>query len=211
MTDPRLTACHDCDLLQRVPILARGEQARCVRCGARLARRPRSPMNHTLAYALAAVVTFAIGNAYPVVTLETQGLETHATLLGAVQALHRDGMDPVAGLVLLTGFAAPLVLMLSLIYLLLPLQLGRVAPGFTGLYRFFLAVSPWAMVEVMMLGVVVSFVKLAHMATAMSGIGLWSLGLTMLLMAAMTGSMDRADIWLRYEARRAGKIEEARA
>lgn len=211
MTQPSLVACHDCDLLQHHPVLEAGQQARCARCGARLGRRPYSPVDHTLAYVLGALTTFIIGNCYPVVSLESSGIMTHATLLGAVKALHADGMDAVGALVLFTGFLAPLTLLLSLAYLLLPLELGRVSLGFPRLFRLFISISPWAMVEVMMLGVVVSFVKLAHMATAISGIGLWCFGMTMVLMAAMSASMDQADIWRRFEALRHGRLREARA
>jgi paraquat-inducible protein A len=56
------------------------------------------------------------------------------------------------------------------------------------------------MVEVLMLGVLVSLVKLAKLATVVPGIALWSLTALMLLYAAIASSFDPRELWARRSA-----------
>jgi paraquat-inducible protein A len=62
---------------------------------------------------------------------------------------------------------------------------------------------PWGMVEVFLLGVLVSLVKLAHLAQVHPGIGLWSFFVLIVLLATSASRFDAALLWERYEACRA--------
>jgi len=65
--------------------------------------------------------------------------------------------------------------------------------------RFLQAVKPWGMVEVFMLGVLVSLVKLAHLASIVPGIALWSFGGLILLLAASAASFNQQGVWARVQ------------
>ena len=140
---------------------------------------------------------FAIANAYPIVGLEVQGNRTAATLFGAVRALWDQGAEAVAGLVFVTTIVVPLLEMSITLLILVPLRLGGAAPATGLLLRIVQAVRPWGMVEVFILGVLVSLVKLAHQATVIPGIALWSFAGLMLLFAAAAASFDPREVWLR--------------
>jgi paraquat-inducible protein A len=58
------------------------------------------------------------------------------------------------------------------------------------------------MVEVLMLGVLVSLVKLANLAGVVPGIALWSFAALMFVMAAVTAVFDPRDLWARVSAAR---------
>jgi paraquat-inducible protein A len=199
----RPIACHECDLLQREVALAPGSAARCARCGATLYRRPKHGIDHTLAWTLAAAVLFIVANSFPVVTLDISGQRTSATLWGAVRTLHDQGMTAVAALVFGTAILAPGAGIGGMLYLLAPLGRGRIAPGFAALLRVVDHASPWGMIEVLMLGIIVSLVKLAHLASVIPGIGLWSFAALMLVSIAAAASYDPHDLWARYDALRA--------
>src|SRR4051812_30840908 len=190
-----LIACHECDLLQREGTLPEGGKALCVRCGALLYRSHPRSVERTLAFALAAIVLFAVANLFPIVSLELQGQRVNATLYGAVNALYGQGMELVAALVFVTAIAMPALQLAALCYLLLPVRLGRAAPRAGPVFRLLQAVRPWCMVEVFMLGVLVSLVKLAHVASAIPGVALWSLGALMLLLAALAASFAPRTLW----------------
>jgi paraquat-inducible protein A len=166
-----------------------------VRCGALLYRSHPRSVERTLAFALAAVVLFALANFFPIVSLELQGQRVDATLYGAVDALYAQGMESVAALVFVTAMAMPALELAALCYLLLPLRRRRAAPRVGPVFRVLQAVKPWCMVEVFMLGVLVSLVKLAHVATAVPGVALWSFGALMLVMAAAAASFDPRRLW----------------
>lgn len=195
----RLVACHDCDLLLRRPALAEGAAASCPRCGALLARRSRNGLERTLAFTLTALILFAIANSFPIVAVEVQGLRSATTLLGAVQSLRDQGMDPVAALVFVTTFVVPLLELGLMAWLLLPLRLGRRPPGLAPLMRLTQMLRPWGMVEVFLLGVLVSLVKLSHLATVVPGIALWSFAALMVSIAAAAASFDADAVWERVQ------------
>lgn len=200
---PALIACHECDLLQREVELPPGGTARCRRCGARLYRRPKHDVDHTLAWLLAAAALFLIANAFPLVSLDIGGQQTSATLHGAARALHEQGMTIVAALVLGTTIVAPGLGIAAMLYLLLPLRFGRLAPGFVPLARLIQAASPWGMLEVFMLGIIVALVKLAHLAAVVPGVGLWAYAALMFAFIAAAGSYDAHRIWTRVAAAQA--------
>ena len=205
MSSPTLIACHECDALQRETPLPVGGTARCARCGATLYRNTRNCLERTLALTLGAALLFVVANFFPIMGLEVQGVTNATTLFGAVQRLYDQERTAVAGLVLATTIVAPATQLATLIYLLLPLRFNRVPSGFALAFRFIEAIRPWGMIEVFMLGVLVSLVKLAHVASVTPGIALWSFGALMLLLAGGAASFDARDLWHRVEVIKQGR------
>ena len=68
------------------------------------------------------------------------------------------------------------------------------------MFRLVQTVRPWGMVEVFMLGTLVSLAKLSHIAHVKPGIALWSFGVLMFMVAAAAASFDADDLWARVEA-----------
>jgi paraquat-inducible protein A len=141
------------------------------------------------------LLLFVVANLFPIVGLKLSGDFVQTTLVGAVRIMYRDEMGLVAALVLGTTFLAPLAQMLALIYLLLPLRFGQRPPYADLVFRGLAMVRPWGMVEVFVLGILVSLVKLAHLATVVPGVALWSFGGVMMLMAAAASSFEPRDLW----------------
>jgi paraquat-inducible protein A len=119
-----------------------------------------------------------------------------------VRALHDNGMTSVAALVLVTTILMPALNIGALLYMLLPLKLGRVPHGLPAVFRLVDAVRPWGMVEVFMLGTLIALTKLAALASVVPGIALWSFGALMFLVAAAAASFDSQALWARVEAAR---------
>lgn len=201
-TQAPVIACRECDLLQREVPLPRGGVVLCVRCDAELYRSHPNSFERTLALTAAAIVLFALANAFPIVGLTLQGQVIETTLFHTVQALWNEDMKSVGILVFVTTMLMPALELLALAYLVVPLRLGWVPPQFARVFRMLQAVQPWGMVEVFMLGVLVAMVKLAHLAGVVPGIALWSFGILMFLMAAVAAVFDPRDLWRRMEAAR---------
>jgi paraquat-inducible protein A len=198
--DLPLIACHECDLLQREISIPPGKVARCARCGAKLYRSPHATLDHTLSYNLTAAVVFIVANAYPIVGINIQGTRHDTTLLGAARALWAQEMTVISLLVFLTTFLMPALEIAFMLHLLLPLRAGRRPAGLDTGMRILRNVSPWGMVEVFLLGVLVALVKLTHFARVIPGLALWSFGVLILLMAAAAASFDIRDVWERADA-----------
>jgi paraquat-inducible protein A len=202
VTDTKLIACHECDLLQREVPLPRGGVAHCRRCGATLYRSHPESLERTLALTVGAVVLFVIANAFPIIGLQLQGQVIQTTLFHTVRTLYDEDMKSVAALVFVTAILMPALQLLALTYLLLPLRLGHLPPYFASVFRVLQAARPWAMVEVFMLGVLVSMVKLAHLAGLVTGLALWSFAALMLVMAAIAATFDARALWARADTAR---------
>lgn len=55
------------------------------------------------------------------------------------------------------------------------------------------------MIEVFLLGVLVSLLKLGKVADVQFGMGFWAFGLLMIAMAAAIAGIDRDELWDRLE------------
>jgi len=190
-----LTACPHCDLLQREPQCATACVVRCRRCGAMLYRAIPGALDATLALTLAAAALFAIGNVFPVLSLDLQGQAIATTLFGIARALQAAGMDAVAALVLLTLLVMPALQIAARLYLLLPLRLGRIPPAFARAARALDTLRRWSMVEVFVLAAVVCMHRLAQIGQIEVDLGFWAIAAVMLLLATMDSLFDARDLW----------------
>ncbi len=198
MKTPLIT-CHDCDLLQRRISVPPGSAARCARCGAVLYRHVPNAVERTAALALAGLVLFFIANAFPLLSIRVGPEVVSAALPGAVLTLWAEGEHALSALVALTCIVAPALVLLFLLRVFLPLRRGRVARGTVPMLRALEAVQQWNMMEVFLLGILVTVVKLVKMATVIPGPGVWAFFVLIFLLAAATWAMDTEVVWDRLE------------
>lgn len=195
MTPGSLTACHECDLLQREPILPPGGVACCRRCKTVLFRDIPDSIDRGLAYTLGAAILLIVANIFPIVGLEVQG-NLHATsLYGAVESIWQNDMEGVAALVFITTILIPVVEISLMLYVLLPLKFGRLPGELASILRILQSVRPWSMTQVFILGVLVALVKLAHLAHVVPGVALWAFGGLILLLTAAGSTFNMHEMW----------------
>jgi len=197
-----LIACHDCDLLHRLPERKTGLLL-CSRCGAVLRRQKPDTVERSLAWTTAALILFILSNSFPFLAMKTGGLVQETTLLTGIRELWKQELHGLAILVLLTCVLVPLAQMLGLLYILVPLHFHRRPVPYAGrIYRLVQEVAPWGMMEVFMMGILVALVKLGHMATIVPGISVFSFGALIFVMAAAFSSLDPILLWDRLDLRR---------
>jgi paraquat-inducible protein A len=200
---PALLACRECDLLQRECDLPHHRIAECARCGAELFRAKPHSLDHTLAYVVGAAILFLVANAFPVLSLEAQGLRTTTTVLGAAQALYDDNERIVAILVFMTTMLLPGIEIAAMVYMLATLRVGRIPVRLSFAFRLVEAVKPWGMQQVFLIGVLVSLVKLGHMASVILGLGLYAMAGVIVLLTAAEAAYDPRALWARVRELRA--------
>jgi len=201
MAHPSLIACHECDLLQHpAPVPPRGA-AKCARCNALLYRVPgERGIENAFAVLIAALILFVVANIYPILSMELQGQRVDATILGGVRELNQGGMPAIAAIVFLTGFLFPLANLLGMLAVLLPFVRRRRPRYLATLLRGVMMVRPWSMIEVFMLGVFVSMVKLAHLAHVVPGLAMAAFVLLIVLLASAATVIDPQYLWSRWES-----------
>lgn len=196
---PRLVACPECDCLQREVAVPPHGHADCARCGAELYRNKPDSLDRTLAFLLGAAMLFLVANAFPIMRLDAQGLETSSTLAGTAWALHHEGMTSVGLLVFGTAIVAPALEVALMLYLLVPLRFGRIPRRLPLAFRIVEGIEPWGMVEVFMLGALVALVKLRHIAAVHPGPALYAMAGFIMLLSAAAASFEARALWQRVD------------
>ncbi|MBF0379620.1 MAG: paraquat-inducible protein A [Magnetococcales bacterium] len=190
-----LLACHECDYLYKLPPLEERTLARCHRCGSVLAEGDGDSIDNTLAFTMAALICFVIANAYPILGLRAAGQEQFYTLFYGAVVLSKFDLGAVGFVVFLTTILFPLLSMIGLLYVLIPIKTGRRPRYFIPIFKFTLALLPWGMIGVYMLGVLVSIVKLGDLATVVPGWGLYALVSLLLVSVAAVTTLNPRIIW----------------
>ena len=195
----RYAACHFCDTLHDAFPIDEGSSARCVRCGATLYQNRPASLARASAFSLAALLLMILVHAFPFLTMDAAVMRRHLTLLGASTALIGESAPILGWSVILFTIVTPVVLAGGLIYVCLPLMFGFVAPGACLTAKWISRSEPWNMVEVFLLGVIVSLLKLAKVADVHFGIGFWAFAGVMLCLAGAVAGIDRNELWDRLE------------
>ncbi len=194
-THKELIACHDCGHVYNLPDVAAGEQLECVHCGNVIMTRHRNWESKVAALTATGLVLFVVANSFPFLGLEQAGQIQSSNLISGVQALLGREEFILAALVFITIFLFPLLELMGLAYLLIFRYAGVRAP-FLGQVLHLLHISrPWSMLEIFLIGVLVSSIKLAGMALLIPGPGLYAfLGLVLVLISCHL-FLDREEIW----------------
>ena len=190
-----LIACHECDLIHRVQPLPDGGAARCVRCDALLYYQKKDSLDRTLSLTIAGLVLFIVANTFPFLAMKSGGLVRETTLITGVKGLYLQGMEALALLVFLTIILVPLVHIAGMLYVLVPLKVNRVPRNLALVFRFIRSLQPWAMMEVFMIGILVSMVKLGKMAKIVPGLALFSFVVMIFVLAGSAASLDPRIVW----------------
>lgn len=187
--------CPSCDLAHKSAMAPASESTRCARCRAPLQRPENGSIDAAIALALCALVLFFLSNAYPLVVIQANGATRATTLMGAAGAFYSQDHVGLALLVFITTVLGPILQIAGLLYLLIPLRRARQAPGQDTVFRLLAQVRPWIFVEVFMLGALVALVRLSAYARVIPGVALWSCGLLMLALAALTSRTAPGQFW----------------
>ncbi|EIK53215.1 paraquat-inducible protein A [Stutzerimonas stutzeri TS44] len=168
----QLVACPECDLLMVRPALAHGQVAECTRCGYELFRLRHRFVGPGLALVLAALLLYFPANFLPIMQLNLLGRITDDTVWTGVVSLYRSDMQGIALVVLLCSMVVPLLKLLCQFVVLLCIAIGCAKSLGMLLYRIYHHLREWGMLEVYLLGILVSIIKLRDMAELSLGIGL---------------------------------------
>lgn len=199
---PHHAACHFCDTLHESVVVPEGVAARCACCGAKLYQNRPASLTRATAFSLTAMVLMVLVHVFPFLTMDAAGIRTSLSLSRAAGSLIEQG-SPILGIgVALFTIVAPLVMAGGLIYVCGPLLFGHAAPGALTVARWLSRTEPWNMIEVFLLGVLVSLLKLTKVAEMHFGLGFWAFAVLMISMAAAVAAIDRDELWDRLEVAR---------
>lgn len=127
-----------------------------------------------------------MAHSFPLLTLNLGGVRTTTTLMGGIARMVSEYRPLVAGLVFFSTLMFPLMELTTQLYLLISLRMRRCPWGMRFLLRGLQIFRPWTMIEVFMVGVLVSMAKLDNVATVEPGVALWAFGTLTILLTWVT-------------------------
>lgn len=201
VTQPQLRECPGCGLFQIVPAMAANMRSDCERCGTPLRATRADPTGHCLALTVAALVLFAVLWLAMLMKVSAVGIEHETGLLSGPAELVRHGLWPLAVAVAFTTAAAPLIKFAGTIYVLTGLRMRTLPPNLRGIFLISRRVGTWAMLEVLLLGVFVAYVKLGDLVTIELGPAVYALGLLTIVIVWAELALDPHAVWEEIERR----------
>ncbi|TNH77068.1 paraquat-inducible protein A [Aeromonas hydrophila] len=191
------TACEECDLLVPATTLAVGEASSCPRCGHTLSRHLPEQERRPIAYGFAAIIMFVLSNSFTFMSFSAKGVGQEMTFLQCITTLVDQGYLFLGAVLSLTLIGLPLVYIGSIMLVLWRVDKDLHSNSLRSLGRLLCRIKPWLMVDVFLIGVLISLVKLMGMADIKMGLSFWAfVGYTVLLIK-MISSLDRMWLWQR--------------
>ena len=190
-----LFVCHECDALQRVPVVEPGNDANCVRCKSRLFRNPKGGIDKPLAFVIASMILFVVANVFPIMTLTIVGVKLTTTISGAAYIFMQQGSPELAAIVWLPSVLIPGVIISGLFYVLFSIRFQMNWRYTKPILVLISRLLPWGMMDVFMLGILVSMVKLVALADVVIGTGFYAFAILVVLYAGTIASLETHTLW----------------
>ena len=189
----KILNCHTCGFLS----LHTGELQTCDRCTSPLHHRKHNSIDATWALFASALILLIPANVYPVMTVIRFGQGEPSTILSGVLHLIESGMWGLAMIVFVASIVVPVMKLTILFFLLISVHKKSIwrPRDRTLLYRVTEMVGAWSMVDIFLIGLLSSLVRLDSLSTIRPGIGaIFFAGVVVITMFA-AHSFDPRLIW----------------
>ncbi len=201
----RYTACPDCDLLLYNKRPPPGYTLLCPRCGRAISRGTAAAFAKVLALALSGLLLYPPAMLLPLMSLNSFGFSGSANILQSILNFYRNEYYLVAVMVLLSAVVFPLLLLASSFFfslrLLRPQATATSSKKWKALLRLYLHLEEWAMVEVYLIGILVTIIKMSGTAAIEYRPGLWCFALLVVISLAISVIVDRNLFWQALDQR----------
>lgn len=142
----------------------------------------------TLAFSLTALLLYIPANIFPFMTVELYGRRNTSTIWSGIVSLADDGAWFIAIVVFLASLLIPFLKLLILFYLSLTAHSPEHSLLKKRLYDFVEVIGRWSMLDIFLLAILVSLVKLGSWTTVEPELG--SILFTLVVIFTMLASAD---------------------
>lgn len=186
-----IVECHECALSVNISLLIVRHKALCPRCGFLLSAKYHNALDRILACSISAIFFLLLSLPFEFLAFKSNGIERKIDILATLTILSDNNYQVLAVLEVLTIFVIPALILLSFIYLLIPLRKGIYPRGGHSLLKVIYKLLPWSMVEIFVVGVLVSLIKIISLADISLGPSFFAYILFSLTMTAAVLHMDK--------------------
>lgn len=194
-TQAEWIGCPCCDALTQVPALRPGDLALCSYCGQPLSQSRHNATDKVIAYAITALILLITANVLPFLSLEATGAENIIDLPSTSISLLHKGMPVMAMVVSSFILILPAILLVLVLALYIPMHFSKPMPWLIPTGRLMFKIQTWCMVDVFLVALVVSLVKLSTMASIELGLAFWAYVAFVWCFTLMLSCIDRLQCW----------------
>ena len=187
--------CHECDLLIQNQDIEEGSKLICPRCEHVLYKQKHDTINKSLAYTITALICFYPAITESIMILNMAGLSQEQSIISGARVLLTEHYYLVAIITFLSSVLVPLFRLVLLFYVTSGIAVNYFHMNMIWAFRLFHHMEEWGMLEVYMLGIIVSVVKLLSMAEITPGFGLWAYAALLLSSIMATTSLNPHEVW----------------
>ncbi len=194
-----IIACPGCDLLIDNITINPGEKITCPRCNEILSAPKNNSIDNSLVLALTGLILFPYAIFLPIMTLDTMGIKNTGTLFDGVVSTWNLGYLFVAVILALTSIIFPLIKFSLLFCISLNLKLKRTPSYLPLMMRTYIHSDEWGMLEVLMIGILVTIIKMHHMANIHYNVGFFCFIALMVIALCSSLMLDKDEFWNKIE------------
>ncbi len=191
-------ACSGCDLLYQLPQVHPGQLV-CPRCGTTLQKTPRNSVERVLALSSAGLLLYFPAMLLPLMTLKSAGFSTSGNVVQTGMAFFTAGFPIVGSMVVFTAVLFPLAKLLFSFIVSLQIRRNKRSQITRKLLKILLTLEEWGMIEIYLLGILVSLIKVHNIAAIEYGIGFLCFIILVILSIATSVSTDKNLFWTQLD------------
>ena len=192
-------ACQQCDALYDKPQLKQGQLAKCNRCGSTLIERKVDSIERSFNWSLAGLMLMLPAILLPIMGVTLAGQFHQASLFDCILVLIDRGFFMIASLVFLFAIAVPIVRLAGALYISYSFKFHKLKPSLLNFFRAYHYLDNWAMLNVFMLGIVVSMYKLIDDTELSINLGLFAFVFWLICSTMSAAALDQDYIWEKLE------------
>lgn len=195
-----LISCHFCHTLCKLPEEVdniNDIDLSCPCCHSEIHSRIPSSLSKTWALLIAAIILYIPANTLPIMTVTLWGDGEPDTIMSGVIHLMDGGMWPLALLIFIASIFIPVLKLIILTGLMLSIHLNInwKPKDRTVLYRITEFVGRWSMVDVFVIGILVTLVQFGNTANVVPNTGALSFAAVVILTMFAAHTFDPRLIW----------------
>jgi len=164
-----------------------------------MAERKVDSIERSFNWSLAGIFLLVPAILLPIMGVTLAGQYHNASLLDCITALIERGFFMIAVLVFLFAIAVPVVRLLGAFYITYSFKFNKLKPSLLHFFRAFHHLDNWAMLNVFMLGIVVSMYKLLDDTELSVNMGLLAFILWLISSTMASAALDQDYIWQKLE------------
>lgn len=170
----------------------------CERCGSKIKDKSKHSINKCLALVVAAICMYVPANIYPMMVTTYFGVNEPSTIIDGVIVLWQMKSYFVAIVILVASICIPILKIVTLLYLCVMAKKIRKAKNkvqISFLYRLVEFIGKWSMVDVFVVAIMATIVRIGNFMVIYPGSAVFSFGIVVVLTMLAARQFDPRLLW----------------